>query len=90
MALVHDNELACMDVAVCSVIYLLRYPPHPCSRGQRFGLMNLWDSSGNLHQRFSNFSVVSYRLYRDSVDHCIEGIYTKNCLPAIKVGQEPM
>jgi hypothetical protein len=78
MALVHDNDLACIDVAVCLIICRLRYPPHPCSRGQPFGRMNSWDISRNLRQRFNNFSVVSYWLYHDAMGHCIEGIYTKN------------
>jgi hypothetical protein len=39
--------------------------------------MNSWDTSGNLRQRFNNFSVVSYGLYHDSTGHCIEGIYTE-------------
>jgi hypothetical protein len=69
MALVHDNDLTCIDAAVCLVICRLRYPLHPCSRGQPFGRMNSWETSGNLRQRFNNFSVVSYWLYRDFMGH---------------------
>jgi hypothetical protein len=48
--------------------------------------MNSWDTSGDLRQRFNNFSVVSYQLYHDSMGHCIEGIYTKNCCLGDKSG----
>ena len=88
MALVHDNDFACIDVGVCLVICLLRYPPHPCSRGQPFGRINLWDTSGTLRQRFNNFRVVRYWLFHDSMDHYIEGIYTKNCCPATKADED--
>ena len=85
MALVHDNDLACMDVAVCLVICRSRYPPDPCSRRQPFIRMDSWDTSRNLRQRFNNFSAVSYWLYH-SMSHCTEGIYTKELLSVHKSG----
>ena len=85
MVLVHDNDLAYMDVAVCLVICRSRNPPDPCSRRQPFIRMDSWDTSRNLRQRFNNFSAVGCWLYH-SMGHCTEGIYTKELLSSHKSG----
>jgi hypothetical protein len=57
MAVVHDDDLGCIDGMVCFDIYQLNHLFHVCSRSSRSSLIHSWVTSATLSCRLTVVSI---------------------------------